>query len=105
MGASKTAPYSRKQNSIAIIAKSFGHPARIAIIDFLTQTDHSICEDIVKVLPLNQASVAQHLKVLKDAGIIEGTLIGNAINYRINRFRMEELEAYLELKKRDVFYW
>lgn len=96
MGASKTAPYSDKQNSLAIVAKSIAHPARVAIIDFLLMSNEAICEDIVRTLPLNQASVAEHLRKLHLAGVITGKLRGNAIIYRVNSARLYELKAYLK---------
>jgi len=84
MGASKTDHFTDRQNEIAILAKALGHPARIAIIDFLLKTDTCICGDIVNELPLAQPTVSQHLKELKNAGIIQGTIEGNAICYCIN---------------------
>ncbi len=95
MGASKTAPYSDQQNSLAIVAKSIAHPARVAIIDFLLYTDSSICEDIVRALPLTQASVAEHLRKLRLSGVIIGSLKENAIIYKVNKVRLYELKSYL----------
>lgn len=96
MGASKTAPYSDKQNALAVVAKSIAHPARVAIIDYLLVSDEAICEDIVQTLPLNQASVAEHLRKLHLAGVITGKLKGNAIIYRVNTARLYELKSYLK---------
>lgn len=84
MGASKTENYTEKQNEIAQFAKALGHPARIAIIEYLLKTDSCICGDIVNELPLAQPTVSQHLKELKNAGIIKGNIEGNAICYCIN---------------------
>ncbi|MFZ4797514.1 MAG: ArsR/SmtB family transcription factor, partial [Bacteroidia bacterium] len=84
MGASKTDHFTEKQNQLAAIAKALGHPARVAIIEYLLSVDSCICGDIVNVMPLAQPTVSQHLKELKNAGIIKGNIEGNAICYCIN---------------------
>lgn len=65
MGATKTDHFTDKQNSIANLAKALGHPARVAIIEYLLSVDTCICGDIVNKLPLAQPTVSQHLKELK----------------------------------------
>lgn len=67
MGATKTEFYTAAQNEIALIAKALGHPARIAIIEYLLKVDTCICGDIVNELPLAQPTISQHLKELKTA--------------------------------------
>ncbi len=94
MGASKTEHFTDKQNAIATLAKALGHPARIAIIDYLMQVDSCICGDIVKELPLAQPTVSQHLKELKNAGLIKGSIEGNAICYCIDEGMLEILQSY-----------
>lgn len=94
MGASKTDHFTEKQNSIATLAKALGHPARVAIIDFLLKTDACICGDIVNELPLAQPTVSQHLKELKNAGLIKGEIEGNAICYCINKNTLQELASW-----------
>ena len=84
MGASKTEHFTEKQNQIATIAKALGHPARIAIIEYLLKVNECICGDIVNELPLAQPTVSQHLKELKNAGLIKGNIEGNAICYCID---------------------
>lgn len=84
MGASKTEFFSEQQNQIACIAKALGHPARIAIVEYLLQVKTCICGDIVDELPLAQPTISQHLKELKQAGIIKGTIEGKAICYCLN---------------------
>ncbi len=84
MGATKTDQFTNRQNELATLSKALGHPARIAIIEFLLKTDACICGDIVNQLPLAQPTVSQHLKELKTAGLIKGTIEGNAICYCIN---------------------
>jgi ArsR family transcriptional regulator len=64
--------------------KALGHPARMQIIRFLNENPQCFTGDIVDVLPLAQATVSQHLKVLKEAGIICGTIEGPATSYCLN---------------------
>jgi ArsR family transcriptional regulator len=96
MGASKTTHFNETQNQIANIAKALGHPARVAIIDHLTNVDSCICGDIVKELPLAQPTVSQHLKELKNAGIIKGNIEGNAICYCVDKNTIEILQKYID---------
>jgi len=94
MGASKTEHFTEKQNQIALIAKALGHPARIAIIDYLLKVNECICGDIVNELPLAQPTISQHLKELKNAGLIKGNIDGNAICYCINEKTFGILKTY-----------
>ncbi|MFN8437012.1 MAG: metalloregulator ArsR/SmtB family transcription factor [Cytophagales bacterium] len=94
MGASKTDSYTEQQNRIAILLKALGHPARVAIIDYLLKVDSCICGDIVNELPLAQPTISQHLKELKNAGIIKGNIEGTSICYCINEVVWEELQKY-----------
>ena len=94
MGATKTDHFSEKQNSIAILAKALGHPARVAIIEYLMKVDSCICGDIVNELPLAQATVSQHLKELKNAGLIKGNIEGNSICYCIDEKAIEKMQRY-----------
>ena len=94
MGATKTEHFTEKQNAIAILAKALGHPARVAILEYLMNTEACICGDIVNELPLAQPTVSQHLKELKTAGLIKGNVEGNAICYCINEKALEKLQNY-----------
>lgn len=94
MGATKTEYFTDKQNTIATIAKALGHPARIAIVEYLIKVDTCICGDIVNELPLAQPTVSQHLKELKNAGLIKGTIEGNAICYCIDEKAIKTLQNY-----------
>ena len=94
MGATKTEHFTDKQNLIANIAKALGHPARIAIIEYLMKVNECICGDIVNELPLAQPTVSQHLKELKNAGIIKGSIEGNTICYCIDEKTIEILNNY-----------
>jgi ArsR family transcriptional regulator, arsenate/arsenite/antimonite-responsive transcriptional repressor len=84
MGLTKSDQFTQNQNELARFAKALGHPARVAIIEFLLKTDKCICGDIVNVLPLAQPTVSQHLRELKEAGLIKGNIEGTAICYCIN---------------------
>jgi len=97
MGATKTEHFTDKQNDLAIIAKALGHPARIAIIEYLLKTDKCICGDIVNELPLAQPTVSQHLKELKNAGIIKGNIEGNSICYCIDDTNWNTFKNAFEL--------
>jgi len=94
MGASKTESFSPEQNEIASLFKALSHPARIAIVDYLLKVDSCICGDIVNELPLAQPTISQHLKELKNANIIKGTIEGTAICYCINPDTMEKIESH-----------
>jgi DNA-binding transcriptional ArsR family regulator len=94
MGLTKSEHFTERQNRLASLAKALGHPARIAIMDYLMQANACICGDIVNELPLAQPTVSQHLKELKNAGLIKGSIEGNAICYCINEQALEQLQEY-----------
>ena len=94
MGATKTEYFTTKQNKLATLAKALGHPARIAIMDYLLKVDTCICGDIVNELPLAQPTISQHLKELKNAGLIKGSVEGNAICYCIDENVLEIIQKY-----------
>lgn len=87
--------YSQEQINMANLAKALGHPARVAIMDYLASVDACICGDIVNVLPLAQPTVSQHLKELKNAGLIKGSIEGSAICYCINENILEQFKNYI----------
>lgn len=94
MGVSKTEQFSEHQNEISILFKALSHPARIAIIEYLLTVDTCICGDIVNKLPLAQPTVSQHLKELKNAKIIQGSIEGTAICYCLNTETLKKIENY-----------
>ena len=94
MGATKTDQFTARQNQLAVLAKALGHPARIAILDYLLKTDSCICGDIVNELSLAQPTVSQHLKELKNVGLIKGNIEGNAICYCIDEKVLKKLQDY-----------
>ena len=81
MGLSKTEEFTKSQNEIAALAKALGHPARIAILQFLAKQKSCVCGDIVNELPLSQSTVSQHLKELKKVGLIKGDIEGPSVCY------------------------
>ena len=94
MGATKTSHFTDKQNRVATMLKALGHPARIAVMEYLLKVDTCICGDIVNELPLAQPTVSQHLKELKNAGLIKGDIEGNSICYCINEKALEIIQKY-----------
>jgi ArsR family transcriptional regulator, arsenate/arsenite/antimonite-responsive transcriptional repressor len=84
MGLTKTEHFTERQNQLSKCFKALGHPARVAILEVLMKSKSCICNDIVDELPLAQATVSQHLRELKEAGIIKGNIEGNAICYCID---------------------
>jgi DNA-binding transcriptional ArsR family regulator len=95
MGATKTQEYSEAENTTANYAKALGHPARIAILNFIIQEQTCICGDIVEKLPLSQSTVSQHLKELKRAGLIKGDIDGVKVCYCIDGEVWEKAKTYM----------
>jgi DNA-binding transcriptional ArsR family regulator len=84
MGVTKAEEFSVKDNRMARYAKALSHPARIAILKLLIKKQACICGDIVDELPLSQSTVSQHLKELKQAGLIKGDIDGTKVCYCID---------------------
>lgn len=95
MGLTKTAEFTPKENKIALYAKAFAHPARIAILKLLINKQNCVCGDIVDELPLSQSTVSQHLKELKEIGLIKGEISGAKICYCIDAKEWEIAKKYL----------
>jgi DNA-binding transcriptional ArsR family regulator len=107
MGATKTEHFTGRQNSIATLTKALGHPARIAIMEYLIKVDTCICGDIVNELPLAQPTISQHLKELKNAGLIKGNIEGNSICYCVDEKAIAKLQSYfanmtIKLEKKNT---
>ena len=96
MGVTRTDLYTEEQNKLAMLAKAFGHPARIAIIQYLLKTNACINGDLVEEIGLAQATISQHLRALKDIGIIQGTIDGVSVSYCINPSVWNETRALFE---------
>lgn len=84
MGVTKTEIFTDRQNKLAQMMKALGHPARIAIIQQLVKAKACICGDLVDELGLAQATISQHLKELKNVGLIKGTIEGTSVCYCID---------------------
>ncbi len=95
MGLAKSEEFTVKENKIALYAKALAHPARVAIIRLLLQKRSCICGDIVDELPLSQSTVSQHLKELKNAGLIKGEIEGVRICYCIDEKEWQLAKQYL----------
>src|SRR5436305_6864683 len=103
MGLHKKEAFSRREQELSDFAKALSHPARIAILKVLAQHNECICGEIVEVLPLAQSTVSQHLKELKNAGLIEGAVDGPRSCYCINwkafeKFNQEFKQLFNHLK-------
>lgn len=81
--------YSEEQERMARFAKAMGHPARMAILQFLARQESCFFGDIHEELPIAKATVSQHLKELKDAGLIQGEIEAPKVKYCINRENWE----------------
>lgn len=93
MGTTKTEIFSESQNKIATIAKVLGHPARVAILQHLFKIDACVCGDIVDKIGLAQPTISQHLKELKQLGLIKGNIEGTSVCYCINRENWVKMKA------------
>lgn len=95
MGLAKTEDFTVKQNKLARYAKALSHPARIAIVELLLKKQACVCGDIVDELPLSQSTVSQHLKELKEAGLIKGDIEGVKVCYCIDEKEWQQAKQYL----------
>jgi ArsR family transcriptional regulator, arsenate/arsenite/antimonite-responsive transcriptional repressor len=102
MGLTKKAAFDPQQNRIADLAKALGHPARVAILQFLAGQNSCICGDIVQELPLSQATVSQHLAELKRVGLIKGEIDGPKVCYCIDKDAWTEAKNLLSQFLVDV---
>jgi ArsR family transcriptional regulator len=92
MGSTKKDKFSTEIVELAALAKALGHPARIAILQFLLKEDACFCGDIVEQLPLAQSTVSQHLKELKKVGLLKGSIEGTAVCYCIDPENWKKIE-------------
>ncbi len=106
MGLTKTEIFSKEQNELATLLKAMAHPARIAILNKIISSNACICGDLVDELGLAQATISQHLKELKNAGIIQGTIEGVKTCYCIEPKTWKRLQnqftAFTATYKGDV---
>lgn len=92
MAQSKTEDFAANLVTLARYAKALSHPARLAILETLAKKATCICGEIVEVLPLAQSTVSQHLKELKEAGLITGEVEGLTSCYCLDAQAVKELE-------------
>ncbi len=92
MGASKLSIHTHEQIKMAQFAKVFAHPARVAILQYIASQDSCICGDIVDKVGLAQATISQHLQVIKQAGLLKGSFEGKSICYCLDVDRFKQMQ-------------
>lgn len=95
MGLVKSEIFSTEQNRIASFAKAFAHPARVAILQHLFKSNTCICGDLVNIIGLAQPTISQHLKELKNLGLIKGNIEGVKVCYCIDQEKWGEMSSLL----------
>ena len=95
MRATNSLEFSAKENRLAKYAKALAHPARVAILNLLAKKQACVCGDIVDELPLSQSTVSQHLKELKEAGLIKGDIEGARVCYCIDEKEWKAAQSWL----------
>jgi len=96
MGLTKEEIFTKEQNYFSSIAKVLGHPARIAILESILKRKTCICGDLVDEIGLAQATISQHLKELKNIGIIQGNIEGTKVCYCINPKKWKEIQVLFD---------
>ena len=96
MGSSKSNLFTKQQNLLALWAKALSHPARIAILEILASAKGCACGELVDKLPLSQATISQHLKAMKEAGLIKGHEQGRRVCYCIDESACMKAGASLQ---------
>lgn len=103
MGLTKTEMFTDKQNKISLFAKVFGHPARVSILQYLFKIDSCVCGDLVNEIGLAQPTISQHLKELKNLGLIKGNIEGTSVCYCIHKENWTEMKTLmLEFLNQDL---
>lgn len=95
MGLVNSDNFTKEQNEIAGIAKAFAHPARVAILQHLFKINTCICGDFVEEIGLAQPTISQHLKELKNLGLIKGNISGTSVCYCIDPERWTAMKAVM----------
>ncbi|MGB6150883.1 MAG: metalloregulator ArsR/SmtB family transcription factor [Pricia sp.] len=96
MGATKTEIFTSSQNEMAAAAKVLAHPARIAILHYVSKQENCICNDLVDEIGLSQPTISQHLNEIKKIGLLKGTFEGKNLCYCINKEKWAELQALFQ---------
>lgn len=104
MATAKTELFTDDQNQIAKIGKALSHPARVTILQYLFQVETCVCGELVSKIGLAQSTISQHLKELKDAGLIKGNIRGANICYCIHQENWEKMTNLLSpfLLKKEI---
>ncbi|MCT8340787.1 metalloregulator ArsR/SmtB family transcription factor [Flavobacteriaceae bacterium TK19130] len=97
MGLAKTELFTQGQNTLALFAKAFAHPARIAILEQLFKTEGCVCGDLVTEIGLAQPTISQHLKELKNLGLIKGNVEGTSVCYCIDPDNWQKMKQEMEV--------
>ena len=95
MGTTKTQIFNAKQNQLATILKVLAHPARIGILEYISNQKACICNDIVEEIGLAQPTISQHLKELKSIDLVKGEIDGKKVWYCINLKKWKEVQGLL----------
>jgi len=96
MGLAKTEIFTDSQNEIALFAKAFGHPARVAILEHLFNINTCVCGDLVNEIGLAQPTISQHLKELKLLGLIKGNVEGTRVCYCIHSENWTKMKTIMQ---------
>jgi len=96
MGLAKTEIFTDSQNEIALFAKAFGHPARVAILEHLFNINTCVCGDLVNEIGLAQPTISQHLKELKLLGLIKGNVEGTRVCYCIHTENWTKMKTIMQ---------
>lgn len=105
MGLAKTEMFTDEQNEISLFAKVFGHPARVAILQYLFKLDSCICGDLVNEIGLAQPTISQHLKELKQLGLIKGNVEGTSVCYCIDKTNWSHMkQVMVQFLDQDISY-
>ncbi|MDN3493183.1 ArsR/SmtB family transcription factor [Winogradskyella bathintestinalis] len=103
MGLAKTEIFTDQQNEISLFAKAFGHPARVAILQYLYKMNTCVCGDLVNEIGLAQPTISQHLKELKHLGLIKGNVEGTSVCYCIDTENWTKMkEVMLQFLDQDL---
>ncbi|MGB6037427.1 MAG: metalloregulator ArsR/SmtB family transcription factor, partial [Cryomorphaceae bacterium] len=95
MGLAKTEIFSDVQNEVALFAKAFGHPARVAILEHLFKLNTCVCGELVNEIGLAQPTISQHLKELKSLGLIKGNVEGTSVCYCIDNEKWTAMKGVM----------
>ena len=93
MGVTRTDLFTEAQNELAAFAKALGHPARVAILQHLLKMNACINGDLVEELGLAQATISQHLRELKEVGLIQGSIEGTKVSYCIHPEKWRRVQS------------